>query len=322
VGCSLIRTVKKILTICVLNLVFLGAAIQVQAATLPTSVPELQALVQSLQSKITELSLSANAVSAELAPGTLKNTALKPARVAAPLPTLDVLKPSRFGEYSDSVRVLQTELTARGYYDGPTTGRYAQKTREAVLRFMKENNIPGDGRVVSALMITRIIDSLCVLDISVKPVVPAQEITVGAKGVTFAKVTLTAPKTCGVTVTKLTASVDTKGLAVQNVAENLALYNEEVLVGKVIEQPSWVNTFDNVNLSIPQGTKVTLTLKSDVVGVGNGGLRLGLSYIDAVKSGTNVHVGNKKDYYGEWMKVVEPKNEDSSADSTEEDIEG
>jgi hypothetical protein len=55
-------------------------------------------------------------------------------------------------------------------------------------------------------------------------------------------------------------------------------------------------------------------IEASVVGVGNGVVQAGLSYIEAVKTGTTTNVGNKRSYLGEKMKLVAPPEEENSID--------
>ena len=284
-------------------------------------IKQLQAKVAELQTRIIELTakLPANAISSnEETPKANQKIdqpavekSQKPTRLPVVAPSSDDLKPSRYGEYSTSVFALQTELAARGYYQGPVTGRYAKATKDAVAKFKKDFGIIGDGRVATTKVITTITNSLCSVTAEVTPKVPTREISIGATQVPLAKVTLTAPKTCDVTVKKVTVSLDAKESAVKNVAANLTLATGDGTLGTVITIPSWINNEEGYDLTIPSGKSVTLTISADVVGVGSGMLRAGISYIEAVKTGTMVSVGTKQNYFGEWMKLIVPPEEDA-----------
>ncbi len=49
------------------------------------------------------------------------------------------------GDVSDTVRDLQTRLTLLGYYTGQLTGRYGERTRDAVQAFQADFGLAGDG---------------------------------------------------------------------------------------------------------------------------------------------------------------------------------
>jgi len=50
------------------------------------------------------------------------------------------------GKATSVVATLQTELTTYGYYDGPVTGVYDEKTAEAVTALQKDLGVDPDGR--------------------------------------------------------------------------------------------------------------------------------------------------------------------------------
>jgi hypothetical protein len=59
-----------------------------------------------------------------------------------------------------------------------------------------------------------------------------------------------------------------------------------------------------------------LALKASIVGAGNGTLQMGLSYIEAVKTGTKTNVGSARNYLGPKMKLaLPPEEEPEAADS-------
>ena len=51
----------------------------------------------------------------------------------------------RLDDQNEYVRALQRKLAALGYYDGPITGHYGRKTKQAVMDFQKANGISRDG---------------------------------------------------------------------------------------------------------------------------------------------------------------------------------
>jgi peptidoglycan hydrolase-like protein with peptidoglycan-binding domain len=293
------------------GILLLVASFLVVSPARAATIPELEKIISDLKAQIVELQsrLQASAVQKDAgAIGVQKIT-----RTPAPLPAFEDLKPARYGEYSGSVRTLQSELTARGYYDGPITGRYAQATREAVKKFQKDNALPGDGRVVNAQMISRISESLCTLSVSVSSDIASQTITAGTEHVPLAKLMLTAPKNCGVTISKISVALETDGTAVKNVVEDIRVFAGEKEIG-FFASPSWVNTLRDINLVLAPSESASLMIEASVVGVGNGVVQAGLSYIEAVKTGTTTNVGNKRSYLGEKMKLVAPPEEENSID--------
>jgi hypothetical protein len=94
------------------GILLLVASFLVVSPARAATIPELEKIISDLKAQIVELQsrLQASAVQKDAgAIGVQKIT-----RTPAPLPAFEDLKPARYGEYSGSVRTLQSELTARG----------------------------------------------------------------------------------------------------------------------------------------------------------------------------------------------------------------
>ena len=150
----------------------------------------------------------------------------------------------------------------------------------------------------------------CTLAVQALPSPQAQIVTVGTNDFEFTRVKFSAPSNCSITLKKVVVGTKTIPASLSSLMiKDLEVFNGSTgaHIGATITVPSTANVIGtNLNITIPAGTSIIMNLRADVIGVGSGGLKLGVIETKAVKTGTNMQVGNANDYWGKKMTIIQP----------------
>lgn len=150
----------------------------------------------------------------------------------------------------------------------------------------------------------------CSLIVTALPVPQAQTVTVGTTNFDFTHIKLSAPTNCNITVNKIVVGINNGSPSMIPVmVSNLKVFKDvtSVQIGNTITTPDTSNIIGpNLGLSLPAGTSVVIALKADVIGVGSGHIKMGIKGVHAIKTGTNIQVGNNNAYWGKQMTLTQP----------------
>lgn len=84
---------------------------------------------------------------ASLQKGKPAPTTSTPESTPAPATNSRQLPSVQLGSQGDVVKLVQLQLTVFGYYKGEVNSQFNEETRQAVIKFQKEMQVPGDGVV-------------------------------------------------------------------------------------------------------------------------------------------------------------------------------